>query len=132
MRARGALYRCSVALLGVVLLGGLAVATDTNSASAASYCLNGSRQFVPCYELPAGSGTEQPAPVPEQTLHPRGEAAPEPGVGHSESKLHHTGTELAGGVVTVGLVLGVLSLAVGLRRRQKVPRWDDRGDYRAV
>jgi hypothetical protein len=129
---RQPLYRLLAVLLGIAMLVGLGVLSDPRPAAAASFCLNGSRQFVPCYQLPAGSGTQQTVPPPEQHLQSPARPPQTRPQSHPPSQLHAGAAEIAAGVVVVGLVVGAVSLAVGVRRRQKVSRWDDSRDYRAV
>jgi len=76
-------------------------------AAAATICLNEANQFVPCYELPPGSGT--PAPSTKASTLTPARSSPNPGI------------ESAVAMVAVGLVVGlaIAGCAVLLERAGK-------------
>jgi hypothetical protein len=124
-------------VLGIVLGAGLVLGLClvSSAASAASLCLNSSRQFVPCYELPAGSGT-QTSPT-TQTSHSNGSVHQDLNKTSRNSTVRSSHFEspvakVAAGIVAFGIVLGSISFLVGWRRHRKGPRWEDRADYRAA
>ena len=64
---------------------------------------------------------------PSQTLINPPDSGP-----HLSDLFNGPGAEAATGAVVFGLALGITSLVVGLKRRQRRPRWNDRSDYRSA
>jgi hypothetical protein len=106
-------------------------AVNCSPAGAASLCINGSEQIVPCYDLPAGAGSGTPARVPATPTRVRTKPAID-SVPRPSDLLNGPGAEAATGAVVFGVVVGTTSLVFGLKRRQRRPRWNDRSDYRSA
>ena len=118
-----------IAMLLSIVVPLVLLSAVNSPAGAASLCINGSDQFVPCYDLPAGSGIPAQAPAAPTQIRtkPTMDSGP-----HLSDLFNGAGAEAATGAVVFGLALGITSLVVGLKRRQRRPRWNDRSDYRSA